>query len=605
MSDRTDGLPYRPPSETSVFFSPPTTDPTTSTTDVKINALPTPPIPPSPTPSSHTPSSSTPHTYTHNTVKQDLTIVMNKKKNEQDDRIKEQEKQCETRLKTQMVWGAVIALTVIGVVAAIAAASILGGPIGGLVVAGVGLVSGAIIVSWATHKFMEASDFANEADVRASKARLTIIEEALNLFETTKADAYSFQDFINEFDLSTNEVSDFKEYMSLYKEKLTIRGFEKNRAALENEIERLDEEIKNSDEKEKKQAQLTQKAQEIAELKKNQELYQKDFTKRLENFNSKEEKKTDAKKDEKAKQTEPPSFVKVWLNKPPALDANRLLPVKQWALDLSPPRKTRPLYMLGNTLDPPKELSAEEITSLATHGFNKEHAFLSSSDTSQTLYIDKKPYNSPLHYVLQKMLEEIDQEAAESVAREVSSKNALEAAKKYLNSKENTSYEVKSFFVTNYEIAGKHLKRALFVKFANEDGTPNALGIKLMKTTGKELIATNELGFEEWGWGARMSEDKTEISGSNLLGTYLTELRDWFLQQEAGIGAKPTPPPPHYKPPTLEEEKERIKRGAPEFPTTAPPPLPSLESPTTTPPTTPTPTTSKNVTVEELPEDTQ
>jgi predicted NAD-dependent protein-ADP-ribosyltransferase YbiA (DUF1768 family) len=232
------------------------------------------------------------------------------------------------------------------------------------------------------------------------------------------------------------------------------------------------------------------------------------------------------KDEDKAKQKTPAAEAQTTLQTPDATG--------KWNIDLNTKATPEsPLYMLGNVGEAPANLSAEETGNLKEYGFHENYAFLSASDTSNNLTVNGKPYKSPLHFVLQSILSD-DPEIIQTISQEKTGANALQiACQKRAN---------KECIENNRDEALKYLKEAMSAKFIYPGGMPNPLGEALMKTSGKELIATNEIAPPQWGWGATMSEDKTTISGSNLLGKYLVELRDSLIAQEKARIAPTIPP---------------------------------------------------------------
>jgi predicted NAD-dependent protein-ADP-ribosyltransferase YbiA (DUF1768 family) len=196
--------------------------------------------------------------------------------------------------------------------------------------------------------------------------------------------------------------------------------------------------------------------------------------------------------------------------------------------------------MPGNNSESLQGIAEDEKERMASHGLGEQYCYLSASHTPpKPLLIDGSPYHTPFHYVLQEMLKEGAPEVATEISKQPDPKEVLKLIEKL----EDIDERLFNYVTTNHIAASSLLKRALFATFVEDGNKPTKLGEELLKTKGRPLVATNELGYEGWGWGATMNADQTEAKGSNLLGHHLGELRDWLEDQNRGIGVKPAAAP--------------------------------------------------------------
>lgn len=183
-------------------------------------------------------------------------------------------------------------------------------------------------------------------------------------------------------------------------------------------------------------------------------------------------------------------------------------------------------------------------TEAAERGQSAKFDFLSNGYTgNRKLVIDGKSYRSVTHYLLAKKFEKIEKANRGAGAKrygdpgyyprnkqlmikfglehKTSGKDAMEYFCKYLN-KEDTN--------NMFEGMEEDLKKALFHKFINPDGSISEEGHALLATGDTNLVAGYELGMDQYG--AKYDPTTGTLTGENLLGRHLMDFRTFLKGYE-------------------------------------------------------------------------
>lgn len=196
-------------------------------------------------------------------------------------------------------------------------------------------------------------------------------------------------------------------------------------------------------------------------------------------------------------------------------------------------------YRIG--IDPPWDSPAILFFNAERNldGLNKSHAWRFEQQTGndcnylsnywpQEIIVDDRMYKSSEHYY-QAIKFEIDGPIY----------NAIVEASTPSEAKAIAHAHAKEASLGDDQEMSRRMKRALWAKFISSEGVPNGLGQKLLETgeclivEGNRRISADGRNISDRRWGmefdfSNMPETAT-LTGQNLLGKLLMELRDYLL----------------------------------------------------------------------------
>lgn len=198
------------------------------------------------------------------------------------------------------------------------------------------------------------------------------------------------------------------------------------------------------------------------------------------------------------------------------IDNNEMVYTTTTPTDLS-----NPIIVFGER-NIPDHVTDDMRTFLKEHGGSSEYQFLSNF-YAISITVDGRVYASSEHYYQAAKFEldspiynEIVNAPSPALAKKIAWDHAKEA------------------IIGDDQLMCERMKKALLAKFANEDGTPTCLGIKLLATgdrliiEGNYRISAEGKNMSDRRWGAELdltSPDYIKMYGKNLLGKLLMELR--------------------------------------------------------------------------------
>lgn len=176
---------------------------------------------------------------------------------------------------------------------------------------------------------------------------------------------------------------------------------------------------------------------------------------------------------------------------------------------------------------------------LTNRGYDSAYDFLSiNAPGLRPIVIDGKGYRTVAHYLLQRKLDKINEgrtpkdegyinpAALKEVSDEISkAKTGQEAIEAYTSMM--PGFPVDEIF----KGLDDDLKKALFHKYINPDGTITADGWALLSTGDALLIAGHEAGDKSYGAKMSMTAGRAEnavLKGKNKLGRYTMDFRDFL-----------------------------------------------------------------------------
>lgn len=158
------------------------------------------------------------------------------------------QKQKRTDFKMTMVFhGALLALGLATIVAAVAVTWVFCPGIGGVLVTGLGLVAGSALVSYSCSKMAHASHTMKESEIKDLEVQVERLKKALELIEqqeTTKpTSGKTFKDFLNNEFAFPYMVSDLGTYQALYEKHQALENLKSQRDAITAKNQTLETEL--------------------------------------------------------------------------------------------------------------------------------------------------------------------------------------------------------------------------------------------------------------------------------------------------------------------------------------------------------------------------
>ncbi len=165
-------------------------------------------------------------------------------------------------------------------------------------------------------------------------------------------------------------------------------------------------------------------------------------------------------------------------------------------------------------------LSSEQASLMKDHGYDDHYRFLSNFYESPML-IENRVYATVEHYY-QAAKFTIDSEPYLKIVDAKTPKEARDLAQDYANQADLQG---------DQHMVNK-MKKGLWYKFIQEDGTPTELGLRLLATEDALIVEGNRRknGSADTRWGSgfdfTLAPSQITVQGKNLLGKLLMEMRE-------------------------------------------------------------------------------